>query len=524
MEDIGRFARELSRVLRRGGYFVLTDLHPDARARGWKRSFRHGETVVEVASFQRSIDKIREAFAKEGFEALECVEPAFGEAERPIFEKCAKAAVFDELVGQTAIVVFLFRLPSSVEEGKAEAKPRLGWCCSKDQSLSQHHPGASRHPSSAEAAEEGSPGGSTWLLGGHVALDAQTAVPANLEISGCRIQRVIGEYPANADDVATIDLRNYLLLPGLINAHDHLEFNLFPRLGRGPYSNSAEWARDIYHPERSPVREHLSVPMAVRLWWGGLKNLLSGVTTVCHHNPWDEAFEHEFPVQVLRRYGWAHSLTFGKNVLHAFSSTGSSQPFIIHAGEGTDPLSADEVFELDRMSVLGPRTVLVHGVGFSKAGHALRAERDASLIWCPSSNRFVLGTTLNIQTMGNTDKVALGSDSALTARGSLLDEIRAAHEEGASPDLIFRMVTETAASILLLRDGEGTLRPGAIANIIAIPWTSRTPAEALVQLDVSQVHLVMVSGRIHLAAFETRGLESIEAAAFDAGFVFPFAG
>jgi GT2 family glycosyltransferase len=40
--------------------------------------------------------------------------------------------------------------PSSAEEGKAEAKPRLGWCCSRESISDQHHPGASRHPSSAE--------------------------------------------------------------------------------------------------------------------------------------------------------------------------------------------------------------------------------------------------------------------------------------------------------------------------------------------------------------------------------------
>ena len=44
----------------------------------------------------------------------------------------------------------------------------------------------------------------------------------------------------------------HVMMPGLINAHDHLEFNLYPRLGRGPYPNAGAWARDIYHPERSP--------------------------------------------------------------------------------------------------------------------------------------------------------------------------------------------------------------------------------------------------------------------------------
>jgi len=99
--------------------------------------------------------------------------------------------------------------------------------------------------------------------------------------------------------VPRVDVRGCVILPGLINAHDHLEFNLFPRLGRGPYPDARAWARDIYHPKQSPVRDHLRVPPPVRLRWGGIKNLLSGVTTVCHHNPYEaRVFEREFPVRV----------------------------------------------------------------------------------------------------------------------------------------------------------------------------------------------------------------------------------
>src|SRR5882672_1044279 len=81
-----------------------------------------------------------------------------------------------------------------------------------------------------------------------------------------------------------IPFENQYVYPGLINAHDHLEMNLYPRLGNPPYRNYVEWGNDIYRVHESPVREIERVDIRDRLLWGGIKNLLSGVTTVIHHN------------------------------------------------------------------------------------------------------------------------------------------------------------------------------------------------------------------------------------------------
>jgi hypothetical protein len=124
--------------------------------------------------------------------------------------------------------------------------------------------------------------------------------------------------------------------------------------------------------------------------------VLNGVTTVCHHNPREQpVFERNFPVRVVKQFGWAHSLEFSPDVAERFRATPPDWPFILHLGEGVDGNARREIFRLDELGALDRRTVLVHAVALGARGLRLAKERGAALIWCPSSNLFLLGCTLN---------------------------------------------------------------------------------------------------------------------------------
>jgi cytosine/adenosine deaminase-related metal-dependent hydrolase len=267
---------------------------------------------------------------------------------------------------------------------------------------------------------------------------------------------------------ADLDLSGLQILPGLINAHDHLQFALFPRLGKGPYANATDWAHDIYHPEQEPVRSQLAVPKEARLIWGGLRNLIAGVTTVSHHDEYHPVFDSpDFPVRVIKNYGWAHSLEFTHNVRECFERTPAGTPFLIHLAEGTDEIAAQEIFRLHEVGALNDHTVLIHAVGIPPEGWDLVRRMGAAVIWCPRSNLFTLGRTLDEEIREAGVPMALGTDSPLTAEGDLLDEIQSAQfYDGVAAEQILRLPSRP-------NDWIAAARQGCPAELVVIEETIR---------------------------------------------------
>jgi len=280
------------------------------------------------------------------------------------------------------------------------------------------------------------------------------------------------------------------VLPGLINAHDHLYRNHYPRLGAPPYTDAYAWGIDIHERCSAVIERAQAISRRDALLFGAFKNILGGVTTVVHHDAWHETLDDAaFPVR-LARVRVLHSLGFERNVAEAARAPVDA-PLCIHLAEGTNERAAEEIEVLASHGLLNERLLAVHVLGVDAAGVTRLRDANAAVVWCPTSNHFLFGRTAPQALFASGIDTLVGTDSLLTGAGTLLDELRAAHAHAClDAERLLAAVGVTAARRLGL--APPSLSTGAAADIIVM----RAP---LLEARPAHVALVMVGGRPVLA-------------------------
>lgn len=302
-----------------------------------------------------------------------------------------------------------------------------------------------------------------------------------------------------------IDLRDHLVLPGLINAHDHLQVNAVPPLVHdAPFANSYAWI-EAFQPyfDEAHVAAALRHPKSLRLRHGALKNLLAGTTCVAHHDPWHPALDAEdFPVALLRDAGWSYALgwpQYGSPAQQSFAQTPPERPWMIHLAEGTDEAAQAELAQLDRLGCLASNSVLIHGVGLCERDIERIIEVGAAVVWCPSSNLALLGATLDPRRLYQAGCLALGTDSRLSGARDLLDEMRIALAHSTfTPAQVLALVTTEAARILRL-GRRGSLLPAAPADMVIVEDHGGDEAGCLLGMERSEIRAVVRDGLPRIA-------------------------
>lgn len=107
--DLPALVRELKRVGKPGADLFVSDLHPEAYARGFRTGFRDVDGAAQIEMLPRTPDEISQAFSFEGFESVRQVSLALSDPEKPIFVRAGKADWFEAACEFPTVLVCHFK-------------------------------------------------------------------------------------------------------------------------------------------------------------------------------------------------------------------------------------------------------------------------------------------------------------------------------------------------------------------------------------------------------------------------------
>jgi 5-methylthioadenosine/S-adenosylhomocysteine deaminase len=302
---------------------------------------------------------------------------------------------------------------------------------------------------------------------------------------------------------------SYIAFPALVNAHDHLFGNYYPKIGSGPYMCWLPWDYDL---KSSPVytERNKNSPFDIYLM-SSYKNLLSGVTTVQDHIPHqiNDPYIDRLPIRVMKDYCLAHEvsvydLKWGEGIDAEYRKAVKNDiPFITHVEEGFDEESMRGIDILTDHNALSQYTVLIHGIGLSDRDIERIAKKKANFVWCPGSNFYMFKRTARLKAIREAGvNVSIGTDSTATGELNILEEMRFAKkiyrdmygEELADKTLV-EMVTVNPVRALRLQKKLGSLEPGKLGDILLVSGSAKNPYSALVQAELKSIALVTIEGK-----------------------------
>jgi len=301
--------------------------------------------------------------------------------------------------------------------------------------------------------------------------------------------------------------------PPFINGHDHLIGNWFPKSGNNRhYPNSDIWVEDMKHAPSYLERDKVWINddnfnllkgnayLLTNL--GVYKNIFSGCNVVQDHiSKQKDEYYDSFPINVIRNYTQCHSISMGnwwgdKSAVEEWKESKGEMPFILHLAEGIDEKSKNDFSTLKKLGLLQPNTLIVHGIALTKEEIKECAKAGSSICWCPESNLFLIGKSIDVETcLEYGVNLILGTDSTQSGSENLLAEIKVA--KNMFPQIpmkeIFKMFTTNACKALFLPDSCGKLED-ITSDILLINKKDEDAFENLLHLDILDIELQLYQG------------------------------
>jgi 5-methylthioadenosine/S-adenosylhomocysteine deaminase len=323
-----------------------------------------------------------------------------------------------------------------------------------------------------------------------------------------------------------------VIFPGLIDLHNHLVWNVFPRWGPpSPVGNRYDWQAmpdyiaKLSGPEGNLIDRGLGCDMER---YAEIKAMLGGATSVVgsfsptdadpHRNDCDRGlarnldffsglYSQEMNAEPVDYEVFPFEIPSSKaQSIRDSLSSGKLKALLIHVSEGQDASAAREYRMLKASGFLRPGVSIIHGVALQKAQFSEMAANGVGLIWSPHSNFELYGKTVDIASAkGAGVTIAIAPDWSPSGSNGMVEELQYASQWNSQqaqrifdpPDLV-QMATANAAKLVGASDKIGSLTAGMAADIVVFPPKGDSPWTALLNADPGTIRLVLVGGKAKL--------------------------
>lgn len=316
---------------------------------------------------------------------------------------------------------------------------------------------------------------------------------------------------------ATVIDTGGIIYPGLIDAHNHTQYNYLPLWNHSKtYDNHNQWQGSAEYSSFTALHRQLEDTLICEMSkYGEIRSLIAG-TTIIQGTPYRKCVNTLIRNADLPYHGFAGGDTVYTNALGisgvnateaqdllAKFQSGQIQAYMLHLAEGIDETARKEFDELEARGMLQPQVVVIHGTALGAPELTKMQAAGMPLVWSPSSNLDLYGATNDIATAWNLGLVvALAPDWTPSGAPHILDELQLVWKLNndslgklfTAKDLV-EMVTSKAAAAMSFDKEIGALKPGMRADLLVLAGDRAKPYDALVTAELHQVRLVVVRGR-----------------------------
>jgi hypothetical protein len=365
-----------------------------------------------------------------------------------------------------------------------------------------------------------------WVLRGTVVAPDGVIEDGAVRMSGQKIEWA-GPWEAQPQGTRVVETQG-TIYPGLIDLHNHLTWNVFPRWSAGRlFPNRYEWQqfppylKALADPHEALIRKGLGPRMAR---YAEVKALAGGVTSLAglyagDLPPGTASSYHQMLRMIDLHSGFYPTGVPEKVSYHVFPllmiepvaakmradlASGDVNCLLVHVGEGS-PVDASSIMEFKLLKARGlllPGVNIIHGVALHAPEFAEMQGLGIGLVWSPRSNIELYGSTADVGgALAAKVTVALAPDWSPTGSDGMIDELRyAAVWNAGQPHppvddrMLFRMATVNAAKMARLDDRIGSIRAGLYADLLVLNHRAPDAYAALDHATAADVGMVVVSG------------------------------